>query len=160
MRHPAALNRLHDEIDAAASAAQLSNPVTYAEATKLPYLTAVVKEGMRLHPSVGLTMPRHVPAGGARISGFFIPAGYRVGMNGAVVQHDREIFGDDADAFRPERWLDAEAAAGMEKAMLIFGAGTRTCIGKNVSFGSPLAPGVADGCRSPSLRFISLRRSF
>lgn len=55
-------------------------------------------------------------------------------MNAMVVQHDKEVFGEDSHEFRPERWLVSEQRyRAMEKAMLVFGAGTRTCIGKHVS---------------------------
>lgn len=47
---------------------------------------------MRLHPSVGLTMPRVIPASGATISGFRFPGGYRVGINPAVVHYDEQVF--------------------------------------------------------------------
>jgi cytochrome P450 len=53
-------------------------------------------------------------------------------MNPAVVHFDRTVFGDDADQYRPGRWL-ADNATEMDKYMLHFGAGTRTCIGKNIS---------------------------
>jgi hypothetical protein len=43
---------------------------------------------MRLHPSVGFTTPRLVPHGGDYIAGHFVPAGYRVGVNAAVVKYD------------------------------------------------------------------------
>ncbi len=134
MRSPAAYQKLTAEIDAAVADGTLSTPVAYAEAIKLPYLKACINEGMRLHPSVGLTMPRVVPAGGATISGFHFPGGYRVGVNGAVVQYDKDVFGPDADNFNPDRWIDGNAV-NMEKAMVPFGAGPRTCIGKNVSAG-------------------------
>ena len=131
MRHPTAYEKLMDEIDRATANGSLSDSVRYAEATKLPYFCAVVKEAMRLHPSVGLTMPRYVAEGGVQLAGHFIPSGYRVGMNGAVVHYDREVFGDDADAFNPDRWLERDAMT-MDKFMIPFGAGTRTCIGKNM----------------------------
>lgn len=55
-------------------------------------------------------------------------------MNAMVVQFDKEVFGEDAHEFRPERWLQSEERyRAMDKAMLVFGAGTRTCIGKHVS---------------------------
>lgn len=56
-------------------------------------------------------------------------------MNPAVVQLDKKTFGDDVGEFRPERWLEAspERMKGMEKGMLFWGAGTRSCVGKNVS---------------------------
>ena len=86
---------------------------------------------MRLHPSVGLTMPRIAPVGGLEISGTHIPAGCDIGLSAAVVGYDEDIFGPDVYKFRPKRWLGEDAAV-LDKHNLIFGAGTRTCIGKNV----------------------------
>ena len=55
-------------------------------------------------------------------------------MNAMVVQFDKQVFGEDAHEFSPERWLESEERyRAMDKAMLVFGAGTRTCIGKHVS---------------------------
>ncbi|CAK7201538.1 hypothetical protein SEUCBS139899_004244 [Sporothrix eucalyptigena] len=133
MKTPAAYNRLTAEIDAADADGRLSTPyVKYKEASALPYLDACIKEGMRLHPSVGLTLPRHVPAGGCQISGAWFPGGTRVGVNAAVVHRDRSIFGADADVFNPDRWLGPNAA-NMDRYMFQFGGGSRTCIGKNIS---------------------------
>lgn len=134
-RNRTALAKAQAEIDTALASNRLSSPITYAETTtKLPYTCACIKEAMRLHPSVGLSMQRHAPAEGIQLAGKFIPAGYRIGLNPAVVHHDKTIFGDDADAFRPERWLVSdEACKAMERHLLLFGAGTRTCIGKNIS---------------------------
>lgn len=143
MRNPAAYSKLTAEIDEAVNNGTLSLPIAYAEAIKLPYLKACINEGMRLHPSVGLTMPRLVPAGGATISGFYFPEGYRVGINGAVVQYDKDVFGPDADEFNSDRWIEGDALL-MEKAMVVFGAGPRTCIGKNVSTCSSLR--LKNGC--------------
>jgi cytochrome P450 len=50
-----------------------------------------------------------------------------------LVHYDKEVFGDDAEIFNPERWIEDDAVQ-MEKAMLQFGAGTRTCIGKKRSY--------------------------
>lgn len=132
MKYPEAYDRLQKEVDEAAVNGQLSSPVTYAEANRLPYLCACIKEALRLHPGVQLTMSRLTPVEGLELCGQYIPEGYRVGMNPAVVHYDKSVFGEDADEFRPARWLEGDAAA-MDKAMLHFGAGTRTCIGKNIS---------------------------
>lgn len=132
VKDPDRYRLVQDEIDQAAAAGELSNPVKYAEAIKMPLLCASIKEAMRLHPSVGLTMPRLAPAEGVYVAGAYIPSGYSVGMNAAVVQRDAAIFGEEPDEFRPERWLKGKSKD-MEKYMLNFGAGTRTCIGKNVS---------------------------
>ncbi|GAB7353809.1 hypothetical protein MBLNU459_g4187t1 [Dothideomycetes sp. NU459] len=132
IKTPSVYAQLMAELDAAAAAGQLSFPVQYAEAIKLPLLCACIKEAMRLHPSVGLTMPRISPAGGLLLCDRLIPAGYRVGMNAAVVHFDKDVFGADADQFRPSRWIEGDATM-MDRYMLHFGAGTRTCIGKNIS---------------------------
>ena len=132
MKTPDVYDALLVELDRAATQGALSSPVQHHEAIKLPLLCACIREAMRLHPSVGLTMPRISPRAGLQICGRFIPAGYTVGMNAAVVHRDRSILGEDADNFRPSRWLEGDASL-MEKYMLHFGAGTRTCIGKNVS---------------------------
>ncbi|CAG8214223.1 unnamed protein product [Penicillium olsonii] len=132
---PTCYNKLLREIDDMDKAGRLSDPVQGNEARQMPYLQAVIKEGMRLHPSVGMLMERHVPKGGAIIAGKFIPDGYVVGMNPWVIGRDKHIYGEDADSFRPERWLDAdpESLREMERSSLAFGAGSRVCIGKNIS---------------------------
>ncbi|KAL8941387.1 MAG: hypothetical protein Q9216_002265 [Gyalolechia sp. 2 TL-2023] len=143
MRNPTVHRTLTAEIDTAIENNTLTLPVAYASAIKLPYLRACINESMRLNPSVGLPMPRTIPAAGARISGFDFPPRYRIGINSAVVQYDRDVFGEDAEVFRPERWIEGKAdAARMERTMMVFGAGARTCIGKNVSFGHLCDPGI------------------
>ena len=56
---------------------------------------------MRLHPSIAFTLPRIVPEGGDHIAVRFIPVGYRVGINPAVVHYDKGVFGEDANEFNP-----------------------------------------------------------
>ncbi|KAK5031506.1 hypothetical protein LTR13_007834 [Exophiala sideris] len=135
MTNPAVYAELMAELDESLATGIIptSGPISYAQAIKLPYVCATIKEAMRLHPSVGLTMPRHVPAGGLRIGDQVIPAGYRVGVNAAVVQYDQSVFGPDSYSFRPRRWLEGDTTH-MDRCMIQFGAGTRTCIGKNVGF--------------------------
>jgi len=60
-----------------------------------------------------------------------LPGGTVVGINAWVVQRDRSVYGEDADEYRPERWLEAgeEELKGMERAFLAFGMGMRMCIG-------------------------------
>lgn len=140
LRNPAAHARLRAELEAAA----LRRPVAYADAAALPYLDAVVKEALRVHPGVGLLLERVVPAEGLALpaGGGFLPAGTVVGMNAWVVNNDKAVYGPDADAFRPERWLrqDGEAedafeerAKRMRDTSLSFGAGRRVCLGKELS---------------------------
>ena len=132
MKDPKCMNKLVAEIDDFDSRGLLSKPqIKYAEAIKMPYLIACCKEGMRLHPSVGLGLPRHTPPGGVTIAGHFFPAGSRVSMNAAVIHYDQSIFGEDAAKFNPDRWNQSNAAM-MDRHMLHFGQGSRTCIGMHV----------------------------
>jgi hypothetical protein len=110
MKNPSAYLSLTAEIDEATQAGLLSVPnIRYSEARKLPYLNACCLEGMRLHPSIGLTLPRHVPAEGCTIAGHWFPGGTRVGINAAVLHRDKDVFGLDADDFNPERWFRNDA---------------------------------------------------
>ncbi|GLI71872.1 hypothetical protein PoHVEF18_000039 [Penicillium ochrochloron] len=134
MNHPDCLQKLRDEIETAEGQGNLSNPVTFQEAQKLPYLQATIKEALRLHAAVGQILSRVVPEGGAQIAGRHFPQGTVVGVNAWVVHADENIWGKDVHEFRPERWLvDKERLAFLDQNYLAFGAGSRTCIGKNIS---------------------------
>ena len=68
-----------------------------------------MKEAMRLHPGVGFPLERFVPEGGATICGEYLPAGTNVSMSAPVIHTNTDVWGKDADEFRPERWIDADA---------------------------------------------------
>lgn len=131
MKDPQRLAKVRKEVDDAYSNGTLSSPAQYGQSATLPYLMAVIKEATRLFPSFQTSMPRHAPAQGLEVCGTHIPAGYRIGMNPAVVQHDKGVFGDDASEFNPERWLESEERTRtMQQAIITFGAGTRQCTGR------------------------------
>jgi cytochrome P450 len=98
------LSKLRAEI----AAASASVPITDAEARKLPYLQAVIKEGLRIWPPVVGLMTKEVPPGGDEINGMFIPGGTFIGYCAFGIFRDRKIWGEDADVFRPERLLEGE----------------------------------------------------
>ena len=109
LSHPSSYSALLSEIDAAS----LSDPVTYAEAQNLPYFQACLKEAMRLRPAVGLNITRFVPPGGLEIDGTYVPGDVEVAVNGWVLHRDRDVFGADAERYRPERWLEGKGGAGV-----------------------------------------------
>ncbi|KAE9376326.1 cytochrome P450 [Stipitochalara longipes BDJ] len=135
IKTPESYTRLQNEIDVADRAGKLSKFVTYGESLELEYLQVVMKEAMRLHPGVSYPLERLVPEGGADLCGQKLREGTIIGINPVVVHQNREIFGGDAAQFRPERWLEAseEQVKLMDRTLLTFGTGTRSCIGKNIS---------------------------
>ncbi|KAJ4168492.1 hypothetical protein NW754_010405 [Fusarium falciforme] len=78
LRNPDKLQILREEIDGFFS--KKTGPATsinFQDSLGLPYLQAVIKEALRMHPATGLPIERVVPEGGAIISGKFFPDGVR-----------------------------------------------------------------------------------
>lgn len=126
---PAILEQLTVELKAAWP--DLRRTPTLEDFEKLPYLTAIIKESLRISPSVPAPLPRIVPAAGATIDGQHIPGGTIVGMSLTFV-HSSEVVFADAKSFRPERWLGADASA-LEKFFVPFSKGPRACLGINLA---------------------------
>lgn len=79
-------------------------------------------------------MAKKVPPEGDTINGIFVPGGTQIGYGAWPIFRNKKIWGDDANAFRPERWLGGENIQEQELALeLIFAAGRYQCLGKNVA---------------------------
>lgn len=98
--------KVTDEIDEATESGKLPQEISFADAQELPYFQAALKEAMRMRPAVGLNITRLAPSGGVILHGQRFPEGTRLAVNGWVLHRDRGVFGPDADAYRPERWLE------------------------------------------------------
>jgi len=78
-------------------------------------------------------LPRVVPKDmSVSVEGKTFCEGTELSCPAYTIQHDPEIWGADADSFRPERWLDP-VASDLKKYLLTFGVGPRACIGKNLA---------------------------
>jgi cytochrome P450 len=66
-RTPHVIKTLREEMDRLSAEGKCSNPVTFAEAQQMPYLQAIIKETLRIHPATGLLHGRVVPAEVSRI---------------------------------------------------------------------------------------------
>ncbi|KAF9887541.1 hypothetical protein FE257_010119 [Aspergillus nanangensis] len=141
LKTPGVWKKLQQEIPAQVDSTTIH---PFKSINESPYLNAVVREAMRLHPSVALTLERSVPAGGLTLpDGRYIPEGCAVGMNPYIVARNDTVWGDDPEVFNPGRWLrDAsqesdtgyqERLRRMDNADLSFGDGSRVCIGKNLA---------------------------
>ncbi|KAL2439201.1 Cytochrome P450 monooxygenase [Exophiala dermatitidis] len=160
LKTPSTLSQLVNELDMAVSQGKIAHPPspTWSETQQhLPYLCAVVKEGLRMNPALSLPLERVVPGesgysnsynkassngGGGLVlqhddgsAPTILPPGTIVGINPWVFHRSPNVFGPDAEQWNPSRWLTAheKQTKHMEHSLLAFGAGKRSCLGKNIA---------------------------
>lgn len=124
------------ELDAAIAAGKINSPIRDAEARALPYLQAVIREALRKYPPATGFMTKVVPPGGDTVKGYYLPGGTELAVNICGITHQREVFGEDVEVFRPERWLEAgeERARRMGSMVeMVFGGGRNTCPGRLIA---------------------------
>lgn len=136
-KSPAATAKLATELKAAG----ISSPAPWKEIRDLPYLDVVIREALRVNPGIAMIFERVIPEGGFTLpDGRYLPAGTKAGINPFVTNRDFGVFGDDADEFNPDRWLQGkdESSENFEVRLrrmkdtvdLSFGGGGRVCMGR------------------------------
>jgi cytochrome P450 len=142
--NPRVYTKLQKEIDEAVRDDKVSEDghgqIAHSQAKHLRYLQAVIREAMRVWPPVANIFSRDIPPGGdtVKVDGkdVFLPGGASIGYSAVAMHHSTKIYGEDAKAFRPERWFedDKDKLAAMLRANeLIFGYGKWQCLGKTVA---------------------------
>ncbi|EJD40202.1 cytochrome P450 monooxygenase pc-bph [Auricularia subglabra TFB-10046 SS5] len=128
-RYPRVQLKLQQELDAA-----LPNDgvTTYEQVKRLPYLTAVINEGLRLHSTSAMGLPRIVPEGGLTVAGRFFTEGSILSVPSYTIHRDPEVWGEDFDKFRPERWSEGDQTL-IQKTFNPFSWGPRACVGRNLA---------------------------
>ncbi|CAI7613872.1 unnamed protein product [Penicillium glandicola] len=104
---------------------------------RLPYLNAVIEEGLRMYPPAPAIGPRVIPPGGAVVCGQFLPEGTSVS-----VAHYSTFCGlsnfAEPNSYHPERWLksnnDPRFKNDKKEALQPFSFGPRACIGRNLAY--------------------------
>ncbi|KAI1171599.1 cytochrome P450 [Nemania sp. FL0916] len=132
MSAPVVYQKLKKEIRDGIASGSISDPITNDEAKSLEYNQAVIREGMRLISPILFGFPKRVPDAGDTICGTFLPGGTEVHTNYYGMMRNKEVFGKDAEVFRPERFLDdgADVARMTRTVELVFGGGRYMCLGK------------------------------
>lgn len=147
-RHPRVWHKLRTEV------LSIKGPVTYDVLQSLKYMRCVLNEsqlcsssflqllmyvGLRLHSpvtrNIRLCLKDCVlPLGGGPDSTapVFIPRGSRVTVNFGAMHRDKDIWGPDADDFRPERWEEEGFKPGYWQ-YIPFSGGPRICPGKRIA---------------------------
>jgi cytochrome P450 len=115
LRDSVRYRRLQAELDEALNKFGLANEpgknLPYAALKDLPFLSACIKEGSRIHPSIVYQLPRKAPTEGLRLEGHFIDPSTTISMSPLAQNRCRSIFGDDADEWKPERWIHGEGSS-------------------------------------------------
>jgi cytochrome P450 len=132
---PEVQRRAQAEIDAVVGRDRLP---AFADALHLPYVRAIIREILRWRPLAPFSMP-HVTTEEDWYEGMYIPKGTVCISNLWHCNHDRTVFGEDADEFRPERHLDENGDILLgpiethQAGHVSFGFGRRICVGKDLA---------------------------
>nr|QWK52340.1 cytochrome P450 705A18-2 [Isatis tinctoria] len=132
INNPEVLERLREEIDSVVGKSRL---VQETDIPNLPYLQAVVKEGLRLHPPGPLLVRTFQER--CEIKGLYIPEKTTLVINAYAVMRDPDSW-EDPDEFKPERFLSPSRSAQEDEKeqtlkYLPFGSGRRGCPGGNLA---------------------------
>ena len=138
LKNPLTLQKLPDELSQQKKQGTFKRHdalVQWDEVRDLPYLGTVINEALRCHPAVGIPLERIVPSRGITVVGHFIPGGTIIGCSAWALHRNESVFVPEPESFRPERWLEGSPKQRtlMGRSLFSFGAGSRTCIGKNIS---------------------------
>ncbi|XP_039123369.1 cytochrome P450 78A11 [Dioscorea cayenensis subsp. rotundata] len=128
--NPSVQARLRAEIDSVVGPDRV---VTDADVARMPYLQAVVKEALRVHPPGPLLSWARLASEDVHLSnGMVVPAGTTTMVNMWAITHDPNVWAQPEE-FKPERFLDADVdVRGGDLRLAPFGAGRRVCPGKNL----------------------------
>lgn len=136
---PGVIPKLQQELDA--NLPQGTRIPSFADVKDLPYLSHVIHETMRIHSTSSLGLPRLTPVQSPEnpnpkpvsLLGYTFPPGTVLSVPSYTIHHSKEIWGDDADAFNPDRWQEGVITDEQKAAFIPFSYGPRACVGRNVA---------------------------
>nr|ACN40196.1 unknown [Picea sitchensis] len=131
LRNPPVLKKIQEELERVVGMGRM---VHESDLPRLVYLQAVVKETLRLHPPGPLLLP-HISIETCNVLGYKIPSGTRLLVNVWAIGRNPKSWGEDAESFKPERFMEAGFLdAKVENFEWIpFGAGRRGCPGQQMA---------------------------
>ncbi|GLD99588.1 hypothetical protein PINS_up008314 [Pythium insidiosum] len=135
-RHPDVVAKIRDEIDACLSDRKTDDtPFTPEQVQQLVYLEAALRETLRLYPPVPLN-PKQLAKDVVMSDGLYLREGSTVTLHSYALGRLEHVWGADATAFRPERWIDPDTKQLRSFSpfkFIAFHAGPRSCLGKNLA---------------------------
>ncbi|KFY54761.1 hypothetical protein V496_07175 [Pseudogymnoascus sp. VKM F-4515 (FW-2607)] len=131
LKRPEVLAKLQAEVDTVILSP--TDEVAFQTVKNLPYLKACINEGMRIHSTSAIGLPRVVPVDGpaVEICGRKFEPGTVLSVPNYTIHRLESIWGADGDQYRPERW--ETLTEDQKKAFVPFGHGPRSCVGRNVA---------------------------
>ncbi|XP_071710888.1 cytochrome P450 84A1-like [Rutidosis leptorrhynchoides] len=125
MHEPQALKRLQQELE---DVVGLERRVEESDLENLPYFKCIIKETLRMHPPIPVTL--HKSSEATSVAGYHIPKGSRVMVNVFAINRDKNTW-KDPHTFNPARFLEKGAPdfKGSNYEFLPFGSGRRSCPG-------------------------------
>ncbi|KAM0055350.1 putative geraniol 8-hydroxylase [Helianthus debilis subsp. tardiflorus] len=125
LRNPHIMTKAKEELEKVIGKGTI---VKEDDVSRLPYLSCIVKEVLRLHPPAPLLLPRKVIKE-VQLSGYTIPAGTQVFVNAWAIGRDPTVWQDSLE-FKPQRFLESGLdVRGQDFDLIPFGAGRRICPG-------------------------------
>ncbi|CAA2982704.1 cytochrome P450 71A6-like [Olea europaea subsp. europaea] len=133
LKHPKIMEKLQNEVRLVAGS-KLEITEEDLEKNEMPYLKAVIKESLRLHPPLPLLLPRELTHD-TTLMGYEVAAGTRVMINAWAIGRD-PILWENPEEFHPERFLDSGIEfKGFNFEFIPFGVGRRGCPGITFAMG-------------------------
>ncbi|KAL8726449.1 MAG: hypothetical protein Q9181_006046 [Wetmoreana brouardii] len=126
----AVLEKLTEELEGAMPSAEKILPL--GELERLPYLTAVYLETLRISYGVSHRLQRVCPDQAIQYHDYTLPPGTPISMSSVHIHDNPDIF-PDPRTFKPERWLPLETTcARLQKYLVAFSRGSRQCLGMHL----------------------------
>ncbi|KAL5721863.1 unspecific monooxygenase [Ranunculus cassubicifolius] len=130
LRHPDVLTKAKLELKEKLEA---NKPIEESDIARLPYLQAIVKETLRLHPAAPLSVP-HRAEMDIEICGFNIPKHAKVLVNVWAIGRDPDLW-SNPNSFIPDRFLGSNVDfKGRDFELIPFGSGRRICPGMSLAY--------------------------
>ncbi|XWS23085.1 hypothetical protein CRYUN_Cryun29cG0091200 [Craigia yunnanensis] len=123
--HPEIQAKAQAEIDAVVGNLQVSD----SDIPNLPYVQAIAKETLRVHPPGPLLSWARLAIHDVSVGDNFVPAGTTAMVNMWAITHDEKVWAEPGK-FMPERFMEDVCIMGSDLRLAPFGSGRRVCPGK------------------------------
>jgi len=131
LRHPEKMAKAQKEVVQVIG--NSDRPVQELDIPNLPYIQAIAKETLRMHPPAPFLLP-HKAEEDVKLCGYLVPKNAQIWVNVWAIGRDPNVW-PDPNSFTPERFLNGGAdAKGRDFNFIPFGEGRRICVGMPLAY--------------------------